>query len=39
MLPLSMLCTNDNLKAPDKHTGVYIIDETHPGGEKIHSVF
>ena len=31
MLSLSMLCANDNLEALDKHTGVYITHETHPG--------
>ena len=35
MLPLSVLHANDNLEAPDKHAGVYIIHETHPAGEKI----
>ena len=39
MLSLSMLCANDNLEALDKHTGVYITHETHPGGEKFHSTF
>ena len=34
MLPLSMLCANDDLEAPDKHTGVYIKHRTHPAGEK-----
>ena len=39
MLPLSMLHINDNLEAPDKHTGVYVTHETHPEGEKstVHS--
>ena len=39
MLPLSMLCANDNLEAPDKHAKVYITHETHLEGEKIHSAF
>ena len=34
MLPLSVLHANDDLEVPDKHAGVYIIHETHPGGEK-----
>ena len=29
-----MLHANDNLEAPDKHTGVYITHKTYPAGEK-----
>ena len=34
MLPLTMLHTNDDLEASDKHAGVYIRHKTHPAGEK-----
>ena len=34
MLPLIVLCANDNLEAPDKYTGVYITDKTHPKKSK-----
>ena len=34
-----MLRANEDLEAPDKHAKVYIRQETHPAGEKIHSAF
>ena len=37
MLPLGMLHTDDNIEAPDKHTGEYITHETHPGKRKLMS--
>ena len=34
ILPLSMLRTNDKLETPNKHIGVYMTHETHPGERK-----